>query len=1162
MARILRKLKKFFREIWRRRVFQVAIPYTLGGWVLVQVAEIVLEAFEAPPIAMQGLLILLVLGFPVAIILAWIFDITPRGSVIRTAPIVEGPLDEPEPEPSVSLEMGASERRQITILSCVFEFTDGLDSEMDPEYLQSYYSALKSFSSQLADRYKGYMLPSGTQNLVMAFGYPHADEGDAQRAVAAGLALIEDIRNKPEFTSPSGEPALTVRVGVATGLVIVDESRTDGNEVAIIGQVPRLATWLTGLANPGFMVVGPQTQQLVDSRFQLQSLGIQKQAPSGGEITVYRVEMALTTKDFFAANPQMTGRDDEMRMLGDRWQNVLEGDGQVVFLRGEAGIGKSSLVNAFYRTVIEGDRVVVIPCQCSPYERHNPLSPLIQVLQGPVLRFTEQDTSAARLQKLKSFMQRQSIDTSEAVALLANLLSLDTGEEFAPPSVAAQVVRLQTLELLLDMISLAASRRPVLMILEDLHWADPTTLEMVRMMMDRGTFPGLFVLFSARPEFQADWTRRAFVVVHELLPLGLKDARELINSTEGGEKLPDTVVDRIISETDGNPLYLQELTRAILESKAWQKSLEKGGPDTMNRLEIPTTLQDSLASRVDNLGKAKALLQLCSVLGREFSYDLLKIVSGTKNEAALKEELSRIVKAEMLFQRGLFRNLTYTFKHILIQETAYNSLLKSKRRELHGRIARILKKEIPDVTVRQPALLAHHYSEAGDLENGNAYWIRAGRQSLARFANEEAVAQSRNGLSMLKAMPDSPQRAALEIPLRSILGTALLSTHGYAHPEVRKTFTRALELCEFIGDAPQLFRVAVGLWMYYTIASQLDEALDLSQRLVRIAETTGDPVQYLQAQYCLAFTLYYRADFLAAKSHLEHALASEVEGSDYSSESPSGDDTRIHVRVILAHVNWHLGDPRSGPGLVREANRIALEQKHPWGIVFAAFQSAWYHQMRSEPEKTLSYANEAIQIATEKGFGFWLPLSSLVGGWAESRLSDAGSKPIDDSGAEKMKTALERYRQMGSGAGVTYCSFMLAEEYSLLGRYHEAAEQLESGWAFSRETGENFFEPEYYRLHGQIKLENYRQTGESDLLEEAANYLKQALRRARRLESRALELRAAPYRAEALSLQGKDDLAIRILRQITERAANFAQTTDWKLATKTLNKLEKTTGSQ
>lgn len=1156
MAEVLRKLVKFFREIWRRRVLQIAIPYSVVAWLLVQVAEIVLDAFESPPWIMQGFLTLLLMGFPVALFLAWVFDITPRGSLVRTGPQEEQDPEEPDPAPALRLEMGDSERRQLTILNCTYEFSESSDAEADPEHLHESYAALQKASRHLVKTYNAYQLPGGAQDLTLAFGYPQAQEGDARRAVAAGLALIKDIQTQPEFKTETGAPRYTVRAGVATGLVVVDESPSPGRDVAIIGHVPRMASWLGEQAVPNTLVIGPQTRKLVKSHFQLEKLGERSQPQFGGEVSLYLVADEKVAQDLSASEHLLIGRDDEIHLLEDRWRNVLDGDGQFVFLRGETGIGKSSLIHEFRKRATAPKDIILIPCQCSPYERHNPLSPLIQVLQGPILQFSDQDTSASRLEKIKNFMERQSVDTAEAVPLLASLLSVDLGEEFSPPNVSAQIVRLQTLQLLLDMISQAAASNPVLLVLEDLHWADPTTLEMVQMLMDRGPEPGLFVLFSSRPEFNTDWMKRSFVLVHELLPLGRKDALELIRSTEGAADLPESIVDRIISETDGNPLYVRELTLALLESEAWKASLEKGKPDDMTWLKIPATLQDSLAARVDNLGEAKSLLQLCSVLGREFSYDLLRLVSGTENESALKEELSQIVNAELLYQRGLFRKVTYTFKHILIQETAYSSLLKSKRRELHGRTAQILEQETPDVAKRQPALLAYHYSEAEDLEKAIMYWTLAGSQSLAGFANQEAIAQSRRGIEMLKAAPQSPHSAALEVSLQSVLGYALLSSHGYAHPEVRKVFTRALELCEQIGDAPQLFKVAVGLWMYYIIASRMDEALELSQRLLRIAESTQDPVQHMQAHYCLAFTQYYRANFLAAKLMMETALEGEVEGCDYSSLSPIGDDWRIHVRVILAHVYWQLGEVEAGERLVHEANAIAKERKHPWGIVFSAFQSAWFHQMQGEPESTLKYAAEAIRISEEKGFGFWLPLTNFLRGWAESRRSNSCMEPKDGSGAENMKASLDQYRAIGSEAGVSCCLFMLAEDYIWLGRYDEAASELEKAREFMQDTGEDFFEPEYYRLLGRIQLGSYRDSGQAEELDEAAKYFKQALTLARGIESKAQELRAASYRAEALSLQGNQELAKRILTGITQRAVEFKGSYYWVQAREVLERLE------
>ncbi len=1160
MAEALRQLGRFFRELWRRRVLQVAIPYGVFGWLIVQIAEIVLEAFVTPPWVMQGLLVLLVLGFPVAVVLAWVFDITPKGAVVRTGAMDFEIGEEPEPVPAVSLEMGDSERRQLTILSCAFELAEGGSLEVDPEYLQDSHTFLEEISDRIAERYDAYALPSGAQNLVLAFGYPNAREGDARRAAAASLALIDEVGKKPQLQPSDDEPGFTVRCGIATGLVVVDESGSEGQDVAIIGQVPRMASWLEGQSTPGLALIGPRTRNLVRTHYQVEAYATATPSPFGGEFTVHRLEGVLPVRDFFSGDLLLTGREEEMGLLEDRWANANDGGGQFVVLQGEAGIGKSSLVSEFYRKIASREGVVLIPCQCSPYERLNPLSPMIRVLQGPILRFSDLDTSGQRLEKLKTFMERQSVDTAEAVPLLANLLSLDLGEEFAPPSVSAEIVRLQTLELLLDMTATAAANNPVLMVLEDLHWADPTTLELVRMMIDRGPVPGMFVLFSARPEFRADWEKRSFVLVHELLPLGRRDAGELIRSIEGADVLPDSVVDHIVSETDGNPLYIRELTRAVLESEAFKTSMEQGDPEAMTWLEIPATLQDSLAARVDNLGEAKSLLQLCSVLGREFSYELLRLVSGTENETALKEELAQIVNAELLFQRGLFRNLTYTFKHILIQETAYNSLLKSKRKELHGRTASILETETPEAATRQPALMAYHYSEAGDIEKAVSYWTLAGRQSLNRFANQEAIAQSRRGIEMLQVLPQSPHSAALEVPLQSVLGYTLLSMHGYAHPEVRKVFTRALELCEQIGDAPQLFQIAVGLWMYYIIASRMDEALDLGQRLLRISESTQDPVQHMQAHYCLAFTQYYRADFLASKLMMEAALEGEVEGCDYASLSPIGDDWRIHVRVILAHVYWHLGEIEAGKRHVREANAIAKERKHPWGIVFAAFQSAWFHQMQGDPKTTLQYAAEAIRIAKEKGFGFWLPLTNFLIGWAESRRSKSCMEPKDGSGAEKMKVSLDGYRAIGSGAGVSCCLFMLAEDYIWLGLRDEAEAELENARTFMRETGEDFFEPEYHRLHGRIHLDRYRDSGQAEELDQAAICFKQALVLARRIESKGLELRAAPYRAEVLSLTGNDELAVRILTSITQRAGEFKDSHDWVRVREALERLENKTG--
>lgn len=1124
--------------MWRRRVLQVAIPYGLGGWVLVQVAEVILDAFEAPPWVMQGLLVVLVLGFPVAVILAWVFDITPEHKVVRTAAVDEEAEEEEEPEArAMAVEMGESERRQVTILNAVFDVDFGEDPEDDPEQLRELVALLKSVYEDVESRFEAYQLPGAAEELTLVFGYPQAREDDARRAVSAGLELIEKTREIGTTDPEAGR--VFARVGVSTSLVIVEDGADASGTVTFIGQAPRMAGWLCGLAAPATVLIGPYTRKLVNTYFDLELTGTHEQTQFGDTLETFRVGSPVSPDQAFGEEVSLQGRDDEFHRLLDCWENVIDGGGQFVMLRGDPGIGKSSLMNAFVGEVHRSEQAALVPCQCSPQERDTPLAPVIRALRRYVLKLDGQESASENIEKLEQFVQRQELGNEQATSLLASLLSLDAGTQHPAPTGSAQSIRVQTLELLLDLVSQRAERNPLLLVIEDLHWADPSTLEMIQMMVDRGPAPGLFVLFTARPVFKEDWTRRTFVQVLELAPLSRRSARRLIESVGDGKELPEPLVKRIIEETDGNPLFIQELTLAVLESDAWRDSAASGDLEALGSLEIPATLKDSLTARLDNLGEARSVLQLCSVLGQEFSYELLRSVSGSENEDALKQNLAEIVGAELLYQRGVLKNLTYTFKHILILETAYNSLLKTKRRELHARTADILEKEGGDAVKREPALLAYHYSEAGQADKAIPYWTRASRQSLDAFANQEAITQARRGVKLIDSLPETPARPAAELPLRSVLGMALLSTHGYVDPQVRKEFTRAQDLCEKIGDAPQLFQVVVGLWMYYIIASELDEAFEQAQRLLRIAETTDNPAHQLQARYCQAFVLYYQGEFLTAQAHLEAAMNAEVADCDYAAQSASGDDTRLHVRVLLALINWHLGFSKTAARLVKEANAIARQAGHPWGRTFAAFYSAWFQQMRRDSKQTLSYAQEAAAIAEEKGFRFWLPLVAYMRAWAGNRDASDPSVPLRVEAVDGMKEALGLYRGVGAGAGVTYLCFRLAEDYIALGLHEQAHEHLASGWAALQSTGEDFCEPEYYRLNGQIAFAEYRQSNDSQALERADDFYRKALTRAQRIESKGLELRAANDRARVLEASGRHGDAAGLLEGILQRFAEL-----------------------
>jgi len=1142
------KLANFFREVWRRHVLQVAIPYCVGGWILIEVSDVVLGAFEAPNWALQAVLIVFLVGLPIVIALAWIFDFTPAG-LVRTSEADKAEEQEAAgPAPAMGLSLGDSQRRQVTMLSCTFDFQSGLDPEDDPEFLHDAIKALEEIFKDIAARYNGHRLRSSAEELNLVFGYPTAHDDDARRAVAAGLALLDSAQRLDE--NHDGIPDLAVRVGIHTGLVVIDESGNKRDGIRIIGQAPRYVSWLQSIAPADSVTISPQTRELVARFHVCESLGEHRQAQLGGNIEVFKVTVGVVP----SADPDsfhQVGREQELAQLQARWQHATDGDGQFVLVKGEPGIGKSSLVGTFQQGVSDSGAAWVLQVFCSPYEQNNALYPIMQALRTSVLDFEPDDNKQQKWQKLVSFAERHCEGIEDALPLLANLLSMSLPEGMSPLSGSAQHVRNQTLDLLIHIIRQQAQSRPFLLIIEDLLWADPTTLEWVRLMVEEGPSKGVFLLLTARPAFTASWTSRSYVLVMDLLPLASRAAGELLRQTAGDIELPQALIDHIVRETGGNPLYVHELTRAVIESDEWKNGAASSNSSDLRWMKIPATLQDSLAARVDHLGPAKALLQLCSVLGREFDYQHLHAVSGTENEAALKADLDSIVQSELLFKRGRSNNPSFTFKHILIQETAYNSILKSKRKELHLRTAQIIEELDPETAEQQPALLAWHYGEASVPDKAVALWAKAARLSLQSFANHEAIRQAQSGLEVIRSLPDRAAHISQEIPLQSALGMGLLATRGYGAPQVREAFTRALELCEQAGDPPQLFQVVVGLWMYYLISANHERALELSQTLVRMADTSGEPGKILQARYCLGYTLYYRAEYSDARIHLEQALEHEQDGVDYAAQSASGDDTRPHVRIVLAHVNWHLGYPQKAASYMDEALKLAQKHGQPFGIAFATFGVSWFYVLRRDPARALPAAKAAVEMATHNGYGFFKPLAELMLAWSESRDGKSSLAPANEQAPVKLQACLDDYCRTGAMLGVTFHHFLIAEDLIALGQFEHAEEKLQAAHLHMEKTGEVFLKSEYYRLQGKLCLHRDNDTGR------AIELFRKSLSHADRTEARALGRRSATDLAEALAAEGQFDEALQLLTQALSHIKEKDNSGYARLAEKRLKALNK-----
>jgi class 3 adenylate cyclase/tetratricopeptide (TPR) repeat protein len=1163
---VTNKVTHFFKEVWRRNVLHVAIPYGIGSWLVIQIADVILGAFETPPWVFRTLLITLAAGFPIAIIVAWVFDIGPKG-LVRTSDDnsnpsdAEMPAEEPEPAPAISLELGDSERRRVTMLGCVLHIHSVEDDELDPEELADLLSGIEKISQAIASQYEGYRLPGQPQEISIVFGYPHAHDDDARRAVAAGLATLDRVAEMVRPTVSDGEITVSTHAAVHSGLVVFDDSMTESEGTSIIGRVPGVTSWLQTIAPANSLVVSQQTQRLISSHFNSTDLGSHKQAQLAGELNVYRIENALKPDDESAVedqeSSQLVGREHELSLLEDRWENVIEGEGQFALVKGEAGIGKSAVVRAFLSYVKKSTQTWVVTWYCSPYEQSSDFYPLNQFLKDTWFRFERLDSDEQKLAKMVDAFSQQDVDLEEVIPLFANLLSVrlpvDCGYQL--PSATSQVQRHRTMELITDVIRSAATRMPVFLMVDGIHWIDPSTLEILEMILNHGSVPGVFLLMTSRPELPTNWSNRSYIMEFDLHHLSRRASREIVIRTAADAELPEALIKRIVDETDGNPMFIEELTLAVLESNAWRDGQDLGGQD-LAKIHIPATLQESLSARVDQLGSAKALLQVCSMLGRDFSYRLLLSVSETGNEMALLDELDRIVKAEFLFKRGSGAETKYAFKHFLIQETAYQSLLKSTRKKLHLRIGEILESEFPATARQRPQQLAHHFALGGNIDKAIKYWTKACRRSVLRSANLEAIEQARTGLKLLQKLPESTSRNAMEVPLQSTLGSALLASQGYTAKEVGEVFNRARVLAEGIDDPEQMFQVFVGLWMYYAIRAQYSQAMDIAAQLVKMANAGDNAGQQVQAHYSIGYTLFYRGEYQASRDEFEKAISCEVEGADYISQSASADDTRTHVRCLLALVCWHLGYPETALQHAQDADKMAHELEQPFAITFVAFHKGWLHQRRREAGSAAVCADECVSLAEKNGYRFFVLLGLFVQAWAANRPHHTGSITNDSGGSVKMQATMEMCKQAGINGGVTYMMFQLAEEFLQLGQLAEALEQLEQGLQHLEKYGEPYLEPEYYRLKGCVSLARFDAEENQSDLDEAIEFLTNALSRAKLKQAMALQLRAATDLAVALSHKGENTSAAETLENVINGFEEFDNSGDCARARDVLKKIK------
>ena len=1035
------------------------------------------------------------------------------------------PASVPAPAPAAAAPPDA-ERRQLTVMFCDLVDSTRLSSQFDPEDWRDMVRAYQQVCTDVIQRYDGHIAQLLGDGLLVYFGYPQAHEDDARRAVHTGLEIIEALGALNTRLGPAKGITLAVRLGIHTGLVVVgDMGGGDRQEQLALGEVPNIAARIQGLAEPNTIMISPDTSRLIQGYFECQDLGEQTLRGLAKPIAVYRVlsESGATSRLDVAQTRGLTplvGREQEVGLLLERWNQVKDGQGQVVLLTGDAGIGKSRLVHMLKEHVANQPHTCW-ECRSLSYFENTALFPLTDLFQR-LLRFHAEDTPDEKFEKLKQTLSQYRLPFEESVPLFAPLLSLSLPESrYAPLNVSPQRQRQKTLETLVAILLELAERQPVLCILEDLHWTDPTTLELLNLVLDQTPTASLFVLLTCRPSFQPAWHHRSYLTEIPVNRLSHAQVEQIVTGMTDGKTLPQEVLTQVVEKTDGVPLFVEEMTKAILESSSLKEvddHYELTG--SFSPLAIPATLQDSLMARLDRLVTAKAVAQYAAVIGRQFAYDVLSTVSQL-DAATLQRELGRLVEAEIVYQRGVPPQATYVFKHALIQDAAYESLLKRTRQQYHQRIAQVLEAQFPDTARLQPELVAHHYTAAGLSAHAVRYWQQAGQRAVERSAHAEAISHFHKALEVLTLLPDTSERAQQELTLQRALGASLLTTRGFAAPEVEHAYSWARALCQRLGESREIGPVLFGLWGFYHVRGDLRTARELAEQLLTLAQQQDDLALLLQGHRALGDTLFWLCELVPARAHLEQGIALYHPQQHRTHAFLYGQDPGIGCRVYAALALWVLGYPDQALQRGQEGLSLARELSHPFSLAFALTRTAWLHGFRREWQAAQEQAEALIALAREQGFAQWLAVGRMQ--WGETLAAQGRG----DEGIPQIHQGLAALRATGAELGRPSFLGWLAEAYGTEGQPEEGLRVLAEAVAAAHNVGERWYEAERHRLKGDLLL-----ALSADHQAEAAACFQQALAVARQQQAKSWELRAATSLSRLWQQQGKQAEARELLAPI------------------------------
>jgi class 3 adenylate cyclase/predicted ATPase len=958
---------------------------------------------------------------------------------------------------------------------CDMVNSTALSGQFDPEDLRDIITAYRETCHVAIDRYEGFIANYSGDGIMVYFGYPRAHEDDAERAVRAGVEIVRAHTTQSE--APSRQ--LAVRIGIATGLVVVGNPTGDNTREAAFaaGQTPNLAARLQALAPINSVVVAQSTKSLLRSQFEYADLGDKELRGIPGLVRVWRVVGYLQPVSRFAATADakltpMVNREKEISLLLTRWQQAKRCEGQLVILSGEPGIGKSRVAQEFCNRIIT-DGHYRVSFQCSPYHTSTPLHPFIDQLKS-VIGLDEKCSPVSSLRNLEGAISATTDRKELLVPLLASLLSIDIGASYEPLDLSPQKQKDDTVAALTQLFVELARNQPALMIFEDIHWIDPTSYEVLSSLTNRIWNSSVLLLVTSRPEFQALWNTRANVTNIALNRLGRRLRAAMVGRITGAKRLPNEIVEEIAVKTDGVPLFVEELTRAVLESEQLH---EKGGRYTFSGpkrgLTIPATLTDSLMARLDRLGDFKQVAQIGAAVGRTFPYQLLLAVAEMQADL-FALALEALEEAGLITRRGRIPDAIYTFKHALVQDAALSSLLRADRRRLHTKIAAALLNLYPERVEREPEVIGHHLTEAGRSEEAITFWLKAGIRAADTRANLEAIAHLRRGLEVLQANPGVPNGEEIELTLRIRLGVSLIRARGFAAQEVEANYMRAKELARKLSDERHAFTATRGLWVCHFIRADLSHASLLGNQLLELAGRTpsdGTPEQarqnaglFIEAHRALGQTGLYEGRFVTSRKHFERGISLYDSDLHQHLVETHGIDPGIVCLSYLGYVLWFLGCPDQARRWSERALANAEGTRHPFSLAFALTFTAYLCQHLGDVQGARDHAQRAMVLSSEHGFLHWKYQSMMLRGWALAELGEAAE------GLREIRLGLDEYEGMDSSLASSWFRCLLASAYVQAGRRDAARQALDDACVMAETTGERFYLAEIFRLQGEMTL--------------------------------------------------------------------------------------------